>query len=265
MTAPPAIIASADNPTFRRLRALVDEPREVKLQGRTVLVGAHLVEACLAAGYPLRQLLLADAGDQSSEVASLRRAAGGVPVLRFAAGLFKTLTGMPSAAALAAEIDVPQGAALPAGEDIVALDAVQDAGNLGTILRTVAAAGIRHVALGTGCAGAWSGKVLRAGQGAHFALDIRESVSLATWLPERKLPVFGAVAGGDASVYALDLRRPHAWVFGSEGQGHGDAVRACLDRAVTIPLAMGIESLNVATAAAVCLFEARRQRIGAHK
>lgn len=265
MTAPAPVIASADNPTFRRLRALVDEPREVKKQGRTVLIGAHLVEACLTAGHPVRQLLVADAMPGDREAAEIRRRAGDAPVTRFAPGLFKLLTGMPSSAGLAAEIDLPHATDVPSGADIVVLDAVQDAGNLGTILRTAAAAGVRYVALGIGCAGAWSGKALRAGQGAHFALNLVESIDLAAWLPQRGLPVFGAVAGGRRSVYALDLRAPHVWVFGSEGQGHGAGVRAALDQAVTIPLAAGIESLNVATAAAICLFEARRQRLAARK
>jgi TrmH family RNA methyltransferase len=140
------------------------------------------------------------------------------------------------------------------------LDAVQDAGNVGTLLRTAAAAGVRDVLLGPGCAGVWTPRVLRAAQGAHFGLRIREQVDLADFLENYPGNSVATVARAGQSLYALDLKSPAAWLFGNEGSGLAPALIAAARTRATIPLAAGTESLNVAAAAAICLFEMRRQR-----
>ena len=137
---------------------------------------------------------------------------------------------------------------------------MQDAGNVGTLLRTAAAAGVRDVLLGTGCAGAWTPRVLRAAQGAHFVLAIHEQVDLATFLHSYPGNSVATVARDGASLYALDLTRPTAWLVGNEGAGLAPELIAAAQTRATIPLSAGSESLNVAAAAAVCLFEMRRQR-----
>jgi len=144
--------------------------------------------------------------------------------------------------------------------DCLILDGVQDAGNVGSILRSAAAANIRQVFCVTGTAFAWSPKVLRAGMGAHFLLDISEGMAVETLLQQLAIPVVITDSHGAAAVFDADLRGPMAWVFGNEGAGVSAIWRAAAAQRITIPQPGGGESLNVAAAAAVCLFEQVRQR-----
>jgi TrmH family RNA methyltransferase len=127
-------------------------------------------------------------------------------------------------------------------------------------LRTAAAAGIRNILLGPGCAGAWTSRVLRGGQGAHFSLAIREQVDLAAALAAGSAKSVATVAHGGRSLYDLDLTGPTYWLVGNEGSGLSAELMAAAGLRATIPLAAGTESLNVAAATAICLFEATRQR-----
>ena len=103
--------------------------------------------------------------------------------------------------------------------------------------------------------------MLRAGQGAHFSLAIREQVNLAAVLAARSATSVATVASGGSSLYQLDLSGPLLWLVGNEGAGLSAQLIAAADLRTTIPLAAGTESLNVAAATAVCLFEASRQRL----
>ena len=140
---------------------------------------------------------------------------------------------------------------------------MQDPGNVGSMLRSAAAAGVRQVLLSKHCAFAWSPKVLRAGQGAHFLVDVLEDVDLAAWAAAYRAEggeVVAAVAAGGTSLYATRLR---GRVAARDRQRRRRALAALLAQAtqrVTIPMPGGIESLNAAAAAAVCLFECVRQR-----
>lgn len=253
-------ITSRENQRFKALRALVDEPRR---QGRALLDGIHLVRTCFERGIGVKQLLVSESGQNNAEIAALLNTAVGVDCLILRDVLFRDISGVGTPTGIAAVIDIPSG---PAGEiseisgDAVLLDAVQDAGNVGAIMRTAAAAGVRHVLLGAGCAGAWTSRVLRAGQGAHFSLSIREQVDLRAALTACSGTSIATVARGGASLYELDLTEPAIWVVGNEGAGLAPALIAAAKVRATIPLTSGVESLNVAAATAVCLFEARRQR-----
>ena len=140
------------------------------------------------------------------------------------------------------------------------LEDVQDPGNVGSILRSAAAAGVAQVYTSAGCAFAWSPKVLRAGQGGHFHLDIFENVDLAAWARNFHGKTVAAVAGKGDPLFDSDLRGPVAVAIGNEGGGLSAALRAAATRQVTIPMPGGFESLNAAAAAAICLFECVRQR-----
>jgi TrmH family RNA methyltransferase len=144
--------------------------------------------------------------------------------------------------------------------DIVYLDGVQDPGNVGTLLRTAAAAGITTVIAGPATAFVWSPRVLRAAMGAHFALHLSDDTPLTEVRQRFGGEVLAADPAGD-DLYAADWGRGRTlWIFGSEGQGLSADARAAASRCLRIPLAAGVESLNVAAAAAVCLFEQRRRR-----
>ena len=250
-------IASRDNARFKALRALAADPRG---HGRAMADGIHLVATCLARGVAIRQLLVSESGQHHPEVAALLRGATGLDCLCLRDSLFRELSGVPSPIGIAAVIDIPPAPAELSPGDAVLLEAVQDAGNVGAILRTAAAAGVRNVLLGPGCAGAWTARVLRGGQGAHFSLDIREQVDLPAALAGGAATAVATVAHGGKSLYELDLGGPVYWLVGNEGAGLSAELVAAAKIRATIPLAAGTESLNVAAATAICLFEARRQR-----
>jgi TrmH family RNA methyltransferase len=140
------------------------------------------------------------------------------------------------------------------------LDSVQDPGNLGTILRTAAAAGIQEIYCGPGTAAAWSPKVLRAGMGAHFVLEITEDVDLVQLIQQASVPVYATQLDAAKTIYTADLRAPSAWLFGHEGQGVSEQLLALATERLTIPQSSQVESLNVAASVAICLFEQRRQQ-----
>ena len=138
---------------------------------------------------------------------------------------------------------------------------VQDPGNVGAILRTAAAAGVGQALLGPGCAAAWSPKVLRAGQGAHFALAIHEDADLGAFMADYRGTTAVTCLDGATPLYAATWNGPLAWVFGAEGQG---VRRELIDAAglrIRIPMPGAVESLNVGAAAAICLFESVRRRL----
>lgn len=253
-------IASRDNPAFKELRALAHDARRQKREGRTLLDGPHLVAAALDHGVVPELFAVAESAAALPEVAALLARIPPVPVLCLRDTLFREISELVSPLGILARIAVlPSPTFMPTG-DCLLLDAVQDAGNVGALLRTAAAAGVHDVLLGPGCAGAWTPRVLRAAQGAHFALAIREQSDLAAFLEAYAGTSVAAVAHDGHSLYALDFAGPTAWLFGNEGAGIAPALMARVGRRATIPLAKGSESLNVATAAAVCLFEMRRQR-----
>jgi TrmH family RNA methyltransferase len=250
-------IASRHNPAFKALRAVAEDPRR---QGRALLDGIHLVTACLEHGVQPRQMLVSEGAKKNPEVAELLRVASGAECLVLRDSLFREISGVNTPTGIAAVIDIPVAPPGAATGDVLMLDAVQDAGNVGAILRTAAAAGVREVLLGQGCAGAWTSRVLRAGQGAHFSLSIREQVDLAQALVGGGRRSIATVARDGTPLYELDLATPLVWLVGNEGAGLSARLLASATVRATIPLAAGTESLNVAAAVAICLFEARRQR-----
>ena len=259
MRSDPHYISSRHNPVFKSLRALADDPRR---QGRALLDGIHLVATCFVRGIGVKQLLVSESAQQNVEIAALLQRAAGFDRVILRDSLFREISELGTPTGIAAVIDIPAPRAGELSGDAVLLDAVQDAGNVGAILRTAAAAGVRDVLLGPGCAGAWTSRVLRAGQGAHFSLLIREQVDLAAALAACPGTSIATVARGGASLYELDLTAPTIWLVGNEGAGLSPDLIAAAKVCATIPLACGAESLNVAAAVAVCLFEASRQRRG---
>lgn len=257
-------IRSIDSTHFKAWRRLAGSARACRLAGRTLAEGVHLAEAALAAGASLQSVLLRE--DAAVEVAGLARSAAqrsGHALHVVGRALYERLAPVPEGAGLMLEIGIPQPER-PRGaqQDAVYLSGVQEPGNVGTLLRTAAAAGVAHVAASPDTAYLWSPKVLRAGMGAHFCLTLHEGVG-----PEELPAMFrgerlAAEARGGTQLYEADWGQgPTLWMFGSEGAGLSSAAQAVCQRSLTIPVAEGVESLNVAAAAAVCLFEQRRRRL----
>ena len=144
-------------------------------------------------------------------------------------------------------------------ESIVMLDRLQDPGNVGAILRTCAAAGIKRVFASVGTAGLWSPKVLRSAQGAHFVLKLHEQAHLMAVTEALAIPLIVTTLDDASDLYQTALPKHAAWVFGNEGQGVADPLLKRADIRIKIMHDQAVESLNVTVASAVCLFEQRRQ------
>lgn len=254
-------ITSRDNPTVKALHALAHSGRERRKQGRTILDGLHLLQAYWPRYGAPELIAVSEHGLQQAEIAAFLDAHPEGSCIVLPDALFEHISPVETPAGILALIDIPR---LPQPKKIagscVLLDAIQDAGNLGSILRSAAAAGIGDVLLGAGCAQAWSPRVLRAAMGAHFTLHVREHVALPDALVGYGGRIIATVLDGKASVYDLDLRGPVAWLFGNEGAGLPQELADFATDSVRIPMPGKAESLNVAAAAAVCLFEEVRQK-----
>lgn len=254
------IITSADNPHFRGLRKLASSRRERRKAGLTLLDGVHLVEAYRKhVGLP-EQLIVNAAGRTLPGVAELIAELPSGAVIELADGLFRELSTVDTPTGLLAVIRPPQPGR-PAGRSnpCVFLEDIQDPGNLGSILRSAAAAGIGEVHLTGHSADAWSPRVLRAGMGAHFLLTIREAVEPAAFTAAFAGRIVATHHHATQSVFATDLTGDICLVFGNEGAGLSRHLLDAADSVVAIPMPGSTESLNIAAAAAVCLFERVRQ------
>jgi TrmH family RNA methyltransferase len=255
-------ISSRDNPLVKRLKALGGSPRDRRALGQTLLDGPHLVQAALEHAAPLLEVVVAEGAVARPEIEGLLTRCRALPAYCLPDGLFAQVSPVDSPSGLLAVMALPENPSPgPLAESLVVLDQVQDSGNLGTLLRSAAGAGVDTVLLTPGCAQAWSPRVLRAGMGAHFRLRIVEQADPVAALAGYPGAILATRLGpGAMPLFDADLCGPVAWLFGSEGQGLSPAVAALATRSVCIPLASGVESLNVAAAAAVCLFEQVRQR-----
>ncbi len=260
-------IVSRDNPLYRELLGVAGSARERRRRDASLIEGVHLCEAYLQRFGMPRVAAAGESALASSEVCALLDAfaQGGCTPVILTDALFKGLSAVEHGVAIACLIDTPR-AVLPASldDDLVYLDRVQDPGNVGTILRTCAAVGVRRVITAPQSAWCWSPKVLRSAMGAHFALDIHESVA---WDAVRgrlapAVSVRAAGAGALTCLYDCVLAGPTAWLFGREGSGLDPALIDDRVQGVSIPQSPAVESLNVGVAAAVCLYEQLRQRRG---
>ncbi len=257
-------ITSRDNPLFKELKKLAGSARQRGKAAQALLDGVHLVEAALDAGVqPLRVLVNESAG-QDEEIATLLQRLTAVPITQLDDGLFAELTELKTPSGILALIAQPQAHADPARCRLaLLLEDIQDPGNLGSMIRTAAAAGCDAVFLSKGCADAWSPRVLRAGMGGHFALAVQEAADLLDVAARFSGKVYAAALGAHRSLYDCDLSGRLAFAIGNEGAGLSSALlQAC--QPVIIPMPGRVESLNAAAAAAVCLFEANRQCAGKH-
>lgn len=257
MTSGPRRIESRDNLLLRALRKLVATPTAYRRQGRIWVEGEHLCAAALARGVPVPMAVGTPEAFASPRLAPLLAAAA--ERVELPAPLFAELSGLESPAALAFLVDIPPSPAIDPDAASVVLDGVQDAGNVGSVLRSAAALGVPQVLALAGTAALWSPKVLRAGMGAHFGLRLVEGLS-ADALEALRVPLLATSSHAEQALHLGVLPQPCAWVLGHEGQGVSAAVQALCALTLRIPQPGGEESLNVAAAAAICLYESVRRR-----
>lgn len=251
-------ITSRDNPALVRLRKLAAEATAYRKTGSVWVEGDHLIRAALQRGWRPALVVLTQEALQAPALAALAETAPRALVVPEA--LFKGVSGLESPAAIGAEFTLPASPEMDAGAASVVLDRLQDAGNVGAILRSAAAFGVRQVLAIKGTAALWSPKVLRAGQGAHFGLRLIEGLALAD-LVKLAVPLVATSSHTSQALNRVTLPSPCAWVMGHEGQGVAAELMARCALTVGIPQPGGEESLNVAAAAAICLYESERQRL----
>jgi TrmH family RNA methyltransferase len=255
-------ITSRDNPLYKELKQLSNSSQARRKAGRTVLDGVHLCQSYLQLrGAPL-QCIVGESALANPEVADIvqRCEEQHAHVTALPDALYNTLSQVEHGVSLMFMIDSPaRASAVPLTGTAVLLDNLQDPGNVGSILRSAAAAGIQQVYCSAGTVFCWSPKVLRAAMGAHFVLEIFENVDLAALVSASKVTVLATSGYATTRLYDVDLRQPVAWLMGHEGQGVADDLLALATHQVVIPHLGQIESLNVAACAAVCFFEQLRQ------
>lgn len=257
----PQHITSRDNPMLVRLRKLALDPGAYRKLGSIWLEGDHLARACVQRGHAVIQAVVTEEGWGRPELRELAQQAPKVVIVP--AGLFKAISNLESPAELGFEVPHRSDVKLVSGLDSVVLDRLQDAGNVGSILRSAAAMGVRQVLALKGTAALWSPKVLRAGMGAHFGLNMVEGLSLSE-LDELQVPLVATSSYAAQDLHQQILPQPCAWVLGHEGRGIADELMARCALTLRIPQPGGEESLNVASAAAICLYESARQRMQAN-
>jgi TrmH family RNA methyltransferase len=260
-------IRSRDNAFVKQLIGLAHSARDRKKAGLTVLDGIHLVRAYHDALGAVQSLVIAESAVDDPEVVALIEQAGNAKINILDDALVKEASALESPSNVMAIVPTPAPQAVAKNASaVLLLEDVQDPGNVGSMLRSAAAAGISDVLLSKTTAFAWSPKVLRAGQGAHFAVNIIEGVDLVAWLGDwhqhKGAQSLALAPRARTTLYDCDLGKPTAFLVGNEGAGLSAELLAAASLPVGIPMPGKIESLNAAAAAAVCLFELTRQRIG---
>ena len=242
-------ISSRDNPLLKELRRLATDNAAYRKTGRIWVEGDHLCSAALVRG--LRPALAVFSED-FWPVAPVEFAQAAIKNVAIPAPLFAEISGLESPAKVGFVLDLPTDTALQPLAASVILDRVQDAGNVGSILRSAGAFGFRQVIALKGTAALWSPKVLRAGMGAHFGLHLVEGLSEPE-LDALQVPIVVTSSHRGELVQNLRLPKPCAWAMGHEGQGVCEALMQRASHFARIGQPGGEESLNVAAAAAICL------------
>lgn len=262
------VITSRDNPFFKQLLKLEKSARQRKATGLTLLDGVHLINAYQHALGTPRRLIVSESGYGNEEIKCLlteQSAGRDADVVVLGDALFREASPVKTPLGIMALISVPSVATIPIRKKgrnenfCVLLEAIQDPGNLGSILRSAAATGANDIYLSNGCADAWSPKTLRAAMGAHFLLRIHERSDLVAVARGFEGRVIATILNAEMSLYRIRLTGSVALVFGNEGMGLSNDVLQVSKEQINIPMTSGMESLNAAAAAAVCFFERVRQ------
>jgi TrmH family RNA methyltransferase len=247
------LITSRDNPRLKIIRRLAQDSQAYRKAGLVWMEGDHLCRAALSRGVKPDLAIFSESIWQASEFEWGHCA---VDVWVVPDELFPGLSALESPAKMGFLLTLPVPPELDPDAATVVLDRLQDAGNVGAILRSASAFGFKQVVALKGTAGMWSSKVLRAGMGAHFGLRLIESAS-ADDLKALNVPLLGTDVHEGRFLHELiqqnKLPRQCAWVMGHEGQGVSPELMAQVHQKVRIAQPGGEESLNVATAAAICL------------
>jgi TrmH family RNA methyltransferase len=257
-------ISSTHNPSLKLARKLLKSQRERRRAGKILLDGVHLISAYssslgLAGAVILIKSSSVGVGEIGAFIESLPE---DVRMLDVPDAMFQEISPVDTPTGIIGLVDRPAIATQGGGKQFVlALDGIQDPGNLGSILRTAAATKVDAVLLSSTCTDAWSPKCLRGGMGAQFVLPITEHVDLPGALTKFQGARIATTSHSGKSLIESDLSAPLVVMIGGEGAGLSAELMACSDQAVRIPLENGVESLNVGAAVAMICYEHLRQSV----
>ncbi len=259
------MITSIHNPKIQRVRELIQRRSRREEEQAFVIEGARLIQEARQSGITLDLVLISSQPSPRATQLAGDFVADRIAVEEVSAELFNRIS----------DTDNPQGILAiarqqplplpPCWDFLVIADGLRDPGNLGTLLRTSAAAGADAIILTPQCADVYSPKVVRAGMGAHFKLAIlhktwQEIMHLCHSRPEQPAQLLVSDAENGAPCWQLNLRQPLALVIGSEAEGVSSTAQQAADQRIMIPMPGQVESLNAAVAAGILLFEVVRQR-----
>jgi TrmH family RNA methyltransferase len=248
-----SVLSSRDNPKVKRWAKLAADARYRRSEKRALIEGPHLLAALLQHRHQPVAVLATEEGAADAEISALIDRSGVRPVL-LSKSVFRSVADSETPQGVAAEIAIP-GPRAADGRITLFLEGVQDPSNVGAIVRSAAAFGARRVVLDRGCADAWSPKALRAGMGGHFALTLQPAADLSAELNAFKGSLLSTVPHGGMPIEEADLTGSVGWLFGGEGRGLSEETLRKVLLRVSIPMSEESESLNVAAAAAICLYE----------
>lgn len=242
-------VSSRDNPLLKELRKLAHDPGGYRKAGRVWVEGDHLCRAARERGVRPAVAVFAESLWPSARREWVDAA---LRTVVLADDLLAGISGLESPAPMGFVLDLPSRPTVEPAAPTVVLDRLQDAGNVGSILRSAAAFGFTQIVALKGTAALWAPKVLRAGMGAHFGLRLIEGVEMDA-LDALTIPLIATSSHRGDWLHRTALPHPCAWLMGHEGQGVSVALEARAARHVRIAQPGGEESLNVAAAAAICL------------
>lgn len=262
------LITSENNELVKRLKRLNQSNRFCKREGLTIAEGIHLAKELVNKKELLEAVVVREGTAKNGELGEvleqLLSSNINIRSYEFSPIVYNKICPVEQSVGILCLIRIPEEPKFSAGTDWVYLDDVQDPGNVGTILRSSLASGVSNLAVSANSAFLWSPKVLRAGMGAHFHMNLFSSLSLRELKRRSSNVCLVADARGGKSLYDTSWgegKERTIWVFGNEGQGVSEDTLELSDKQLIIPLNPAVESLNVAMAASVCLFEQKRRRL----
>ena len=258
-------ITSAQNPLVKKLVQLSEKQSFRNKQKMTIIEGVHLTAEWLKRFGAPDFCVISSSSKRSEEVESIIQKCEelNTETIELEAKIYSKISPVIEGVGVLFVVKIPENQSVDFCEDAIILDRVQDPGNLGTILRSAVGFGVKQIICSKGTVSAWSPKVLRAGMGAHFKLQIFENQDLSKAISKIETPIFATSLQAEKSIYDKNFTTKTAWIFGNEGAGVSLELLSKVKNQVIIPQVGQIESLNVAMAATVCLAEQARQRLKA--
>lgn len=256
------MITSTKNPKVKQIHSLQSSSRCRREEGLCVLEGIRLIEESQNARCKIDTLFYTENKSHRIQALIENLQKQELRIEQVSENVMRFMSDTQTPQGILAVVE-PPGIPIPPNPDFVLfLDSIRDPGNLGTILRTAAAAGVHAVFLAQDTVDPFSPKVLRSAVGAHFRIPIRslEQDELDKLTGNYGLRILVADAKEGLSYTEVNMRRPIALVIGGEAEGAGSKARKFADEFIRIPMPGKTESLNAAVAAGILMFEAVRQR-----